>query len=178
MTDDHRRVSVTATGAPGDGPPLPDFFVQWRSEWGESASAWRPTVYLNQEEALPAVIAAGWLFNPATVEYRGGVFLTDRFDPATVDEWFTQIPDDLGRIEAVVNAVTLFDLFVNVDVGPYEDALPKLAEDIAACWAGVLTLRYPDRVVQVRADDGTDPNAYGPSVTFWTAPEPSRSRTA
>ncbi|MEE6258205.1 hypothetical protein [Plantactinospora sonchi] len=166
MSDDVQGGPVTTIDGPDDGRLLPGFFVEWRSGWGESASSWGPTDYLNQEAAVPAVVAAGWLFNPSTVGYRGGIFLRDRFDAATVDRWFSQFPDDPGRIEAVVNTVTLYDLFVNVDLDPYEDGLPGLARDIAACWAGVLARRYPDRNVQVRTED-----AYGPSVTFWTATE-------
>jgi hypothetical protein len=39
-----------------------------------------------------------------------------------------QIPD-----RAAVNQVTLFNLFVNVDLGAYEDALPALAQDQPGC---------------------------------------------
>ncbi|MEV0610978.1 hypothetical protein AB0I61_31950 [Polymorphospora rubra] len=52
---------------------------------------------------MPATRAAGWLFNPPTVEYRGGVFLADRFDASTVDTWFAQHPGETARVEAVVN---------------------------------------------------------------------------
>lgn len=153
-----------------DERPLPRFFIAWRDSWGETAKSWTVTDYLNQDFALPAVIAAGRLFNPDTVEYRGGVFLTDRFESSTVDKWIEQIPDGIGRVEAVVNQVSLFDFFANCNISPFEDDLARLAVDIAACWSGVLTPRYPTRVIHVRTDDGRTNDSYGPSVSFWTAP--------
>jgi hypothetical protein len=148
--------------------PLPGFFVRWRAGWGDGAADWTPTDYLNQEAAIGATIAAGWLFNPSTVRYRGGVFLAERFAAPTVDEWFERYPKEPTRIESVVNNVTLYDYFTNCDVDPYEDALPGLAADIGICWRGVLSARYPELTVQVEVSDGTDASDYGPSVTFWT----------
>ncbi|MEV0731776.1 hypothetical protein [Polymorphospora sp. NPDC050346] len=141
--------------------PLPAFFTAWRDGWGPQAAAWVPVDFLNQASSLPATIAAGWLFNPGTVEYRSGIFLADRFDATTVDSWFERYPQEPGRIEAVVNQWALDDMFANCDLTPYEDALPTLARDIAACWRAVLAQRYPGRAIQVEIADG-------PAVTFWT----------
>jgi hypothetical protein len=150
--------------------PLPKFFLRWRAGWGDSAVTWTPTDYLNQDSAVGATIAAGWLFNPTTVQYRGAVFLAERFAAATVDEWFERYPNEPARIESVVNAVALYDFFANCDTGPYEDSLAGLAADVGACWSGVLTSRYPQLAVHVEVADGTDAADYGPSITFWTEP--------
>jgi hypothetical protein len=160
------------SGERGQGTerPLPEFFLRWRSGWGDAAATWTPTDYLNQDSAVGATIAAGWLFNPTTVEYRGAVFLAERFDAATVDEWFGQYPGEPARIESVVNAVKLYDFFVNADIDPYDDSLPGLAADVGNCWRGVLALRYPDVNVRVEVTDGAKAGDYGPSVTFWTEP--------
>lgn len=157
-----------ADADPGTGGPLPAYFVAWRDAWGPQAADWTPIYYLNQQAALPAVLAAGTLFHPATTEYRGAVFLTERFRASTVDSWFERYPGEPSRIESVVNRWVLYDLFAACDTGPYEDALPVLAADLGACWQGVLSLRYPDRVVRVEVHDGSDPADYGPAVTFWT----------
>jgi hypothetical protein len=50
--------------------PLPQFFVRWRAQWGDKAADWTPTDYLNQQSSIGPAIAAGWLFNPATVRCR------------------------------------------------------------------------------------------------------------
>ena len=152
------------------GRPLPDFFLRWRASWGDAAAAWTPTDYLNQEGAIGAAIAAGWLFNPSTVGYRGAIFLAERFDAKNVDEWFDRYPNEPARIESVVNTVALYDFFANCDTDPYEDSLQGLAADIGVCWRGVLTVRHPELMVHVEVAYGTDPGDYGPSVTFWTEP--------
>jgi hypothetical protein len=144
--------------------PLPEFFVKWRDGWGDSAVTWTPTDYLNQDANVSATIAAGWLFNPSTVTYRGGVFLAERFNAANVDEWFERYPDEPSRIESVVNAVKLYDFFANCDTDPYEDSLAGLAADIGVCWRGVLSLRDPELTVTVEVAED-----YGPTVSFWTS---------
>jgi hypothetical protein len=161
---------TTGTGGRGHDVdrPLPEFFRRWRADWGDGAADWTPTDYLNQETAIGATIAAGWLFNPSTVRYRDRVFLAERFSAANVDEWFERYPNEPTRIESVVNTVTLYDYFTNCDTDPYEDALPGLAADIGICWDGVLSARYPELTAHVEVSDGTHANDYGPSVTFWT----------
>ncbi|MEV0732325.1 hypothetical protein [Polymorphospora sp. NPDC050346] len=57
------------------------------------------------------------------------------------------------------------DMFASCDLTPYEDALPCLARDIAACWQAALTQRYPTRVIHVNMVDG-------PAVTVWTNAKP------
>jgi hypothetical protein len=128
---------------------------------------------LNRNEAIGPTIAAGWLFNPSTVEYRDGIFIADRFSAKVIDEWFERYPYESARIEAVVNAVVLYDFFVNCDLEPYEDALPSLAADLEVCWSGVLSKRYPNRRIHVEVNDGTESDSYGPSVTFWTERMPA-----
>ncbi len=165
VTAEEAEVPLTENA---DERPLPEFFMHWRAGWGAGAADWTPTDYLNQKTAIGPTIAAGWLFNPPTVRYRGRVFLTERFSASNVDDWFTRYPDEPTRIEAVVNAVVLWDYFVNCDLEPYADALPGLASDLGACWRGVLAARCPELTVHVEVTDGSNASDYGPSVTFWT----------
>lgn len=94
------------------------------------------------------------------------MFLAERFDAANVDEWFERYPDEPSRVESVVNAVVLYDLFVNGDIDPYEDALPGLAADIGTCWRGVLALRHPELSIHVEVNDGTDGRFILPSLSL------------
>ncbi|GAA3815229.1 hypothetical protein GCM10022403_056020 [Streptomyces coacervatus] len=93
------------------GRELPVFFRRWRAEWKDEELS--PSNYLDFEGGLRFVLAAAWLFCPETVEYRGCVFLKENFCQGTVDNWFTSLGDDRGRIEAVVNQVSLRDVFIN-----------------------------------------------------------------
>ncbi|MFF4502353.1 hypothetical protein [Streptomyces sp. NPDC001401] len=149
---------------------LPAFFRQWRTEWKDEELS--PANYLDYEGGLRFVLAAAWLFCPETVEYRGCVFLKENFSQDTVDNWFTSLGDNRQRIEAVVNQVRLWDVFINAsrtDRDRLGEELPQLALALGECWQGVLSARYPDREITVEVGDEED-GSYGPTVTFWTSP--------
>ncbi|NUQ97739.1 MAG: hypothetical protein HOY79_14685 [Streptomyces sp.] len=149
---------------------LPAFFKRWRTEWKDEELS--PSNYLDYEGGLRFVLAAAWLFCPETVEYRGCVFLKENFSQDTVDNWFTTLDRDRERIEAVVNQVRLWDVFINASrTGDEElgEELPQLALALGECWQGVLSARYPDREITVEVGDEED-GSYGPAVTFWTSP--------
>lgn len=148
---------------------LPAFFRQWRTEWKDEELS--PANYLDYEGGLRFVLAAAWLFCPETVEYRGCVFLKENFGQDTVDDWFTSLRHDRERIEAVVNQVRLWDVFINAsrtDGNQLGEELPQLALALGECWQGVLSARYPDLEVTVEVGDEED-GSYGPAVTFWTS---------
>ncbi|MFF8784315.1 hypothetical protein [Streptomyces sp. NPDC015125] len=149
---------------------LPAFFRRWRTEWKDEELS--PDNYLDFEGGLRFVLAAAWLFCPETVEYRGCVFLEERFSRGTVDAWFTSLGGDRRRIEAVANHVELWDAFGNTpltDDDRLREELPQLALALGECWQGVLSARYPDREITVEVSDEED-GSYGPTVTFWTSP--------
>ncbi|ARF57515.1 hypothetical protein [Streptomyces gilvosporeus] len=149
---------------------LPAFFRQWRNDWGDEELS--PYDYLDFGGGLRFVLAAAWLFCPETVEYRGGVFLKERFHQGTVDDWFTNLEGDRRRIELVVNHVELWDVFLNTpltDDDRLGEELPRLALALGECWQGVLSARYPDRDITVEVSDEED-GSYGPTVTFRADP--------
>jgi hypothetical protein len=149
---------------------LPAFFRRWRTEWNDEELS--PANYLDYEGGLRFVLAAAWLFCPETVEYRGCVFLKDRFSQAAVDDWFTKPGQERQHVEAVVNHVELWATFGNTALTDDEhlgDELPQLALSLGECWQGVLSSRHPDREITVEVSDEED-GSYGPTVTFWTSP--------
>jgi hypothetical protein len=153
-----------------DKRELPSFFLKWRSAW--QGPELKPRHYIDIEGGLRFVLAAAWLFCPETVEYRGCVFLKDRFGPANVDNWFRVLKGSTQHVEITVNAVELWEVFGNtdlVDENRFGEELPQLAMAIGECWQGVLSRRYPDRDVTVQVADEED-RAYGPTITFWTQP--------
>ncbi|MFI7402756.1 hypothetical protein ACIBW9_20210 [Streptomyces sp. NPDC049541] len=149
---------------------LPAFFRRWRTEWRDEELS--PGDYLDYEGGLRFVLAAAWLFCPETVEYRGGVFLKERFSRGTVDDWFANLGGDRQRIEAVVNHVELWTAFGNTpltDDDRLGEELPQLALALGECWQGVLSTRHPDREITVAVSDEED-GSYGPTLTFSTCP--------
>lgn len=154
---------------------LPAFFTKWRTDWKDEDLG--PADYLDFEGGLRFVLAAAWLFCPETVEYRGCVFLKERFRRSTVDDWFTELGDDRPRIEAVVNHVELWDTFPNTaltDDDRLGEELPQLVSVLGECWQGILSSRYPGLEITVEVSDEED-GSYGPTVTFWTSPAASSS---
>ena len=149
---------------------LPAFFRRWRTEWKDEELA--PENYLDFEGGLRFVLAAAWIFCPETVEYRGCVFLKERFSQVNADNWLTSLSGDLVRTEAVVNNVALWDMFRNTPLADEDqlgEELPQLALALGECWQGVLSARHPDREITVEVSDAED-GSYGPTVTFWTSP--------
>ena len=150
---------------------LPRFFVEWRDEWQQPDLSLDN--YIDYQGGLPFVVAAAWLFCPETVEYRGAVFLKDRFDEANVDDWFERLSGAAQRVEAMINRLELWGVFTNTDLAGEDslgDELAQLALAIGECWQGVLSRRHSDRTVTVEVSDEED-GAYGPTVTFWTSPK-------
>jgi hypothetical protein len=125
-----------------------------------------PLDYLDHEEAFSYVVASAWLFCPETAEYRGCVFLKDRFDQERIDEWFRNLSDDPAQVEAMVNQTRLYDLFASCD-GEQDDDLKALARGIGECWQGILLARYPGRGLTVEVSGDQD-GSHGPTITFWT----------
>jgi hypothetical protein len=149
---------------------LPAFFRRWRTDWKDEELS--PDNYLDFEGGLRFVLAAAWLFCAETVEYRGCVFLEERFNQGTVDDWFTNLGDDRQRIEAVVNHVELWATFGNTPLADDDqlgEELPQLAPALGECGQGVLSARHPDREITVEVSDEDD-GSYGPTVSFWTSP--------
>ncbi len=147
---------------------LPRFFVKWRSEWRQPTLS--PENYIDYQGGLSFVLAAAWLFCPETIEYRGGVFLKDRFNGPNVDNWFMHLAGVAQQVEVKVNCVTLWDVFANTDLmgeDQFGEELPQLAIAIGECWQGVLSARHADLTVTVEVSDEED-GVYGPTITFWT----------
>lgn len=146
----------------------PGFVEEWSTKFTGSPSHLTPVDYLDSDEGYRATACATWLFCPETVEYRGGVFLAERFTAGNADDWIDHFDGSVDQAEDVVNETRLFDLFGYANIDAYGIGLAhQVAVAIGECWQGVLERRFPDRDVIVEVRDEDD-DAYGPSVTFWT----------
>lgn len=155
---------------------IPKFFVEWRDRLGPDARDWSPIDFINQESAVPFVMAARWLFCPDFFEYRDCVFVVKNTAPSTndphltehdkaiIDDWFRVLRNDRAAVESKTNLLNVAALFASVDIAPFENDLLGLARSIAECWQGLLMVRFPDRRFTVEVyDDGSDS---GPELTF------------
>ncbi|QGK70799.1 hypothetical protein GIY23_15900 [Allosaccharopolyspora coralli] len=147
---------------------VPHFLTPWRELNGDDFG---PLDYLNQETAIPFVVASQWLFCPAFEEYRGCIILEGRIDRPSdpiIDDWIEQFQGDLSRTEEKCNLTTLYDVFGGSDTGPYDDDLSQLAQTLAHCWDALLKKEFPDREFIVEVYDTEE--SYGPQVTFYSKP--------
>ncbi len=163
MTDDEADANVR---------PFPKFLHEWRELNGDH---FVPINYINHKDSIEVVLAAQWLFCPNFFNYRGIVFASDfdevsEADKERLDEWFTHFGGDIAKTEFKGNLTILPDVFMGSDLEPYAEDLSYLAQTIARCWRGLLTLQFPDREFHVEVFD--DPNEpYDPQITFYSVPE-------
>ncbi|MQA87555.1 MAG: hypothetical protein GEV03_23760 [Streptosporangiales bacterium] len=160
------------------GRALPRFFTEWRALFGDDAADFTPIDYLNQQEGLPFVIAAQWLFCPTFTKYRDCVVIVKDLDGGlsdgekkVIDDWLEVFDGDTSKTETKKNLLILSDIFTSFDTEPYEEDLSRLARTLARCWQGLLKLEYPERDLVVEVYD--DEWSYGPEVTFYTRPSSS-----
>lgn len=145
---------------------FPGFIDEWRAVNGP---IFTPLTYLDQDEGIPFVIAAQWLFVPHFFEYRGGVFRSvhpgerDEQGLRILDGWFDYHEGDISKIERIGNKLSLWGFFGGSDIDPYEDELLPLAKTIARSWEALLRIGFPDRTLEVLV---VDTDEYGPEVTF------------
>jgi hypothetical protein len=119
--------------------------------------------FFSKVEAVEELTALVW---PDFIEVQGCVVRRSSYSAENFATWWDQYGAEPWRIEAVLNEVHLYD-WVS-DFNPVD--LPRLeavAERIAAAWNSALTRTFPDRVFIVSYE--TEPDAYGPTVTFHQA---------
>jgi hypothetical protein len=148
----------------------PGEFPRFLDEWREiNGPDFTPLSYLNQEDGIPFVIAAQWLYAPHFFEYRGAIFRSVRPEGRsekglrTLDGWFDYFDGDIPKVERNGNTLTLWDFFVGIDIDKYDADLSGMANTLARVWGALLRVEFPDRNFRVRVFDADE---YGPQVTF------------
>jgi hypothetical protein len=155
MSDAERQSqSSTASELPG--------YERWRESWGKpELSLWD---YLNHRGDPELAVAFGRLYFPDLVERAGCVFLSERLRRVPLDDWISSSGGDRRRLEAAVNEVHVADLFTNSDAIDLASC-QRLAELLQKAWALWLSDTFPDRAFRI--DLKPEPEAYGPTLTFW-----------
>lgn len=120
------------------GRRRPGFVTRWREEFGASAADFTPIDYLGSETSLRHVIAAGWLFRPVFVEYRGCIKavtegddveeLTDE-EKKNIDHWYEYFDGDITKTEAMINLFNVNGVFASLaSTEPYDEEYRDGAE--------------------------------------------------
>jgi hypothetical protein len=157
-------------GNPHLDTSLLPIFQKYKGEnesWIPNFSIWS---YLNLRADFDLAAAFSKLFWPDLVEADGCVFLSERYQPENFADWKERFNGDQQRIEAMINHVHVWDMFLN---SPKDVDYPKqlhqyLAEVLAVCWKHALQEAFPDKKFVVSVFD--DPvYSYGPEITFYQA---------
>lgn len=152
---------------------FPEFLAEWCEVNGEGFT---PLSYLNQQVAVPFVVATQWLYVPDFVEYRGGVFRAElprglsKEDRKTLDGWFDKFGGNIQAAEKAGNVLTMWDLFIACDNDEYDEDLSQLSRTLARAWDALLRVEFPDRAFQVEVYDDDEE---GPRVTFFSGAYPA-----
>jgi hypothetical protein len=148
---------------PPDATLIPGF-PAWPPGTGPSVN--RLWGYLSNFADIGVGAVASTLFWPDLVVVRGCVILAEHYEPANFDQWWQQLSGDCAAVERVLNHVHLYDVFRPVqpagrDLTLYE----RVGQVVRACWRCRLREAFPARSFVV--DYATEPEEYGPTVTFW-----------
>jgi hypothetical protein len=148
--------------APHLDTSLLPIYQQWVPAKGD-LSLWN---YLNLRAEYDLAAAFSKLFWPDFIEVSGCILLAEQYDPSSFKAWWEVLEGKLQAVEALVNHVHIYDLFLNSppDV-KYDDRLyDYLGRILLLCWRHALHEAFPEK--EFAFVYSTDPAEYGPTITF------------
>jgi hypothetical protein len=126
--------------------------------------------YLAMRAELDVAAVLSKLLFPDLVEVQNCILLAEQFDPATFATWQQQFPGEEAKIEAVMNHVHVYDLFLNAPQQHYPLELYEyLARVLLQCWRQTVEAQFPDRTFVFELT--SEPEDYGPTLTFYQQPQ-------
>jgi hypothetical protein len=122
--------------------------------------------YLNAKGNFEMAVAFAKLFWPDFVEVEGHIFLSEMYEEAQFREWQKAL-QEVSRVEAVVNHLHIYDLFLNNDASAALELelLEYLAQVLLKCWAYALNEQFPDKYFEFTY--ASEPEEYGPVISFF-----------
>jgi len=157
-------------------PHFQDWKAGVHTREGEPVQDVRLWTYLYSEASADLAVAFAKLFWPDFLEVEDHVLLAERYYPenfARWQDWRRRTGAERWRVEAVLNEVHLYDLLLE------EAALPLLeylAATLKRCWQAALREAFPGRRFIILYE--TEPEAYGPTLSFWQEAAPDREDSA
>ncbi|WP_269854292.1 hypothetical protein [Streptomyces sp. RPT161] len=120
--------------------------------------------FLTQHSSLAVWLAAAQVFWPDFKEVGGCVLWSRVYNENNFETWREHLNGDLGRIEATLNQLKLWQVIDCEDTAEDNRALQGVAEALSRCWSAALMNSFPDKRFDVRVVNTDD----GPIVTFST----------
>lgn len=142
---------------------LPDF-QQWLSQnQPGQPHLWE---YVRQRTNVDLAAAYASLFWPDFLEVEGCVLLAERYDPQEFAQWLEHFKGNTEQLERMLNHVHVYDLILDpaadaVDIQVWE----HIGQALLHCWRAALRTQFPERAFGFSY--ATEPNVYGPTISFW-----------
>lgn len=114
-------------------------------------------------------LAAGFakLHWPDFIEVDNCVLLAERCTPSNFEQWTQHFGGNRHSIESMINHTHDYDLFNYAadreTVAP--DVWEHIGQTLLASWRAAIHQAFPAR--RFAFDYATEPNEYGPTITFW-----------
>lgn len=122
--------------------------------------------YLNYRGNFEIAAAFCNLFHPELVEVEGCILLAEQARRYNFVEWKQKLEGDRKRIEATINHVHVYDLFLNSNrEGINSQTYEHIGQTLLKCWSCALREAFPDR--HFKFDYASEPEEYGPTLTFF-----------
>lgn len=139
----------------------------WRREWANPTfGAWD---YVHFRASLDLLAVFAQLFWPEFTEIDDCVILTEKYDPSTYLQWVEHLSGDRQRVESILNHTHVYDLFSKVTDVPCDLEIAEyVGRVLQRSWECALRNAFPERSFVV--EFWTEPDEYGPTVTFYQSP--------
>jgi len=95
---------------------------------------------------------------PPLIEYEGGLFLEEGFDPTRFAAWVRQLGGDLTKVERVMNHRHIRDISQSLNVAPFPLVLSAglIVRDCLDAWLRYLHPDIPTAIDMSRKDDNVE----------------------
>ncbi|CAN5892871.1 hypothetical protein BH24DEI2_BH24DEI2_01310 [soil metagenome] len=144
-------------------------FQQWQEGWVRpNHDLWD---FMNFHGNLDLAVAFSSLFWPDIVEVDGCYFRSQTGLQEMLQEWNVVLKGDKRALEGLINHLHVYDLFSFADDGVEIDLSVRecLGETLVECWTCALKTKFPE--VSFTVDYATEPDEYGPTLTFYQTKE-------
>ena len=136
---------------------------RWLEHVQPDPSKRRISTFVTANTTLAGAAALSAIYFPRFKKYRGCYLIDEgaggKLSPHrrdAVDGWLTQLGDDLGAVERLVNHLRPADLYIN-DPDADDEGLSYLAEVLAFSWAIAAGQQFPAQEFRTLVEYGVDP---------------------
>lgn len=142
-----------------------DDLIPELKDWHDEEANWE--TWLASVADFQQAIAYSQRFWPRFTEYKGCVFLEDKFGIDVYEMWMKESKDDATAVEKLINHEHLLDFFGNPDLPANEKQLDFLGQRLIDMWSCKLKRDFPNKEILFQYIKGTADNLMDYQITFY-----------